>query len=61
MSLDVLVVEQDVDWAWQPQHRRGFSRVPFNVLNEGIHMERKQLKRGASRAVHHDADHESCS
>jgi hypothetical protein len=36
MSLDVLVVEQDVDWAWQPQHRRGFSRVPFNLLNEEI-------------------------
>ena len=60
MNLDVLVVEQEVDRARQPQHRRDdFSRA-LNLLNEGICIERKQLKRGASRAVHHDADHESC-
>jgi hypothetical protein len=60
MSLDVLVVGRSTG-PGNYNADGAFSRVPFNVLNEGIHMERKQLKRGASRAVHHDADHESCS
>jgi hypothetical protein len=61
MNLDDLVVEQEVDRASQLQRRRGVFSRALQFAQRGIHMERKQQKRGASRAVHHDADHESCS